>query len=245
MTKISKKSAYPIKNPIVRDYFVGTDSENNGKTVNFGFGETARLINSLNGTSILNYMFLTDVNIPLRVLTEGVFLSQNNETLISGISKLFINKKNHSGDDLSELFSFISVNRTSFLMTLRNSANLNNTVYFNITGVSEFSDYYTFDMSISISNSSLSDLVHYNIYFFDFILAPSDVAITLPEFNNASSSKIYEDGELQIFRKPGTEIDLNNKEPNIGDYCIGFVEGQFINTNYLGPDKTLLTSFYI
>ena len=58
-------------------------------------------------------------------------------------------------------------------------------------------------------------------------------------------SKIYENGQLQVFRKPGTPPDPTNKEPNIGDWCIGFVEGQFINAEYLGPDKTLLISFNI
>ena len=58
-------------------------------------------------------------------------------------------------------------------------------------------------------------------------------------------SKIYENGQLQVFRKPGTPPDPTNPEPNPGDYCIGFVEGQFINAEYLGPDKTLLTSFNI
>ena len=58
-------------------------------------------------------------------------------------------------------------------------------------------------------------------------------------------SKIYENNDLQIFRKPGTPIDLTNKEPNIGDWCVGFVEGQFINAEYLGPDKAFLTSFNI
>lgn len=59
------------------------------------------------------------------------------------------------------------------------------------------------------------------------------------------TSKIYENGDLQIFRKPGTALNITNKEPNIGDWCIGFVEGEFINAEYLGPDKTLLTSFNI
>lgn len=58
-------------------------------------------------------------------------------------------------------------------------------------------------------------------------------------------SKIYENNDLQIFRKPGTPPDPTNKEPNIGDWCVGFVEGQFINAEYSGPDKTLLTSFNI
>ena len=58
-------------------------------------------------------------------------------------------------------------------------------------------------------------------------------------------AKIYENGDLQIFRKPGTIPDPTNKEPNIGDWCIGFVEGQFINAEYLGPNKLLLTSYNI
>ena len=64
-------------------------------------------------------------------------------------------------------------------------------------------------------------------------------------FYKVIQSKIYENGQLQIFRKPGTPPDPTNKEPNIGDYCIGFVENQFINAEYLGPNKLLLTSFNI
>jgi hypothetical protein len=60
MTKISKKISISIKTP-VKDYFVGTDSENNGKTVNFDFEQTAKLINSLNGISIVNYRFMINI----------------------------------------------------------------------------------------------------------------------------------------------------------------------------------------
>ena len=63
MTKISKKSAYPVKIPVRKDYFVGTDSDNNGKTVNFDFESTAKLINELNGTPILNYIFKTETQL--------------------------------------------------------------------------------------------------------------------------------------------------------------------------------------
>ena len=69
--------------------------------------------------------------------------------------------------------------------------------------------------------------------------------IEVPEVNGGYVKQIYENGQLQIFRKPGTPPDPTNKEPNPGDYCIGFVENQFINAEYLGPDKTLLTSFNI
>jgi hypothetical protein len=45
MTKIKNTNAYPIK-PIPKrsDYFIGTDSENNGKTVSFGFEEVLNLL---------------------------------------------------------------------------------------------------------------------------------------------------------------------------------------------------------
>lgn len=363
MTKISKKAAYPAKIPVRKDYFVGTDSENNGKTVNFEFESTAKLINELNGTPILNYIFRTDSNIDLTVLTEGVFLSAENETTIDNISKLYINKNNFHETNMSDLFRFVSVNRESFLMKLRNSSNLSNAVYFRITDATEFESYFILDVAVEMNNASLPELTNFNVYFFDFELSSSDLAITLPEFNkivtqtgytstettitfnpswtwliknvyytNTSSvnipiplasvgkkridlialtslntiirvqgvesvgnpfkpdlppntleatfcivndneiieihpvdlseyarveyvdnkflslsyqSKIYENGDLQVFRKPGTPIDLTNKEPNIGDWCIGFVEGEFINAEYLGPDKTLLTSFNI
>ena len=363
MTKISKKQAYPIKVPIVRDYFVGTDSENNGKTVNFDFESTAKLINGLNGIAVSNFLFKTDNNIDLAVLTDGVFLSKDNVTDIAGVTRLYINKKNHSEVNISELFEFISVNREVFLIKLRNSNKLTNAVYFNIVNSTEYQDHFTFDVSLYLSNNALQSLQGYQVYFFDFELKSSDLAINLPEFNrivsqtgftvvssiitinpswtwliknvyytNTSSvnipiplasvgkkridlialtslntiirvqgvesvgnpfkpdlppntleatfcivndneiieippvdlseyarveyvdnkflslsyqSKIYENGDLQVFRKPGTPIDLTNKEPNIGDWCIGFVEGEFINAEYLGPDKTLLTSFNI
>ena len=64
-------------------------------------------------------------------------------------------------------------------------------------------------------------------------------------FYKVLQAKIYENNDLQIFRKPGTPPDPTNKEPNIGDWCVGFVEGQFINAEYLGPDKKFLTSYNI
>lgn len=57
-----------------------------------------------------------------------------------------------------------------------------------------------------------------------------------------AKAKIYAQGELQIFKLPGN-LDAANLE--VGDYCIGFVEGQFINANYLGGNIALLASFDI
>lgn len=60
--------------------------------------------------------------------------------------------------------------------------------------------------------------------------------------NAMALAKIYAIGELQIFKAPES---TNNEILETGDYCIGFVEGQFINANYIGGDKTLLASFEI
>jgi hypothetical protein len=64
-------------------------------------------------------------------------------------------------------------------------------------------------------------------------------------FYKVNGSKIYENGQLQIFRKPGTTPDPTNTEPNNGDWCIGYVEDQFINAEYLTGNKLLLTSYNI
>ena len=202
MTKISKKAAYPIKIPVRKDYFVGTDSENNGKTVNFEFESTAKLINELNGTPILNYIFRTDSNIDLTVLTEGVFLSAENETTIANISKLYINKNNFHETNMSDLFRFVSVNRESFLMKLRNSSNLSNAVYFRITDATEFESYFILDVAVEMNNASLPELTNFNVYFFDFELSSSDLAITLPEFNKIVTQTGYTSTETTITFNP-------------------------------------------
>lgn len=57
-----------------------------------------------------------------------------------------------------------------------------------------------------------------------------------------AKARITPVGVLQIFKVPGND---NNGILETGDYCIGFVEGQFINANYLGGDISLLTSYDI
>lgn len=64
-------------------------------------------------------------------------------------------------------------------------------------------------------------------------------------FFKVLNARVYENGQLQIFRKPGTPSDPDNKLPNPGDWCIGFVEGQFINATYLGGNPLLLISYDI
>lgn len=66
---------------------------------------------------------------------------------------------------------------------------------------------------------------------YDFELLKSD-ALT----------NIFPYGVLIIFK---LEANLDNSTQEVGDFCQGFVEGQFINANYLGGNKSLLTSYDI
>ena len=168
MTKISKKSAYPIKNPVIGDFFVGTDSENNNKTVSFGFEYAANLINRINGTLLINYMFKTNVDILLGVLTQGHFLSEDNNTDIDTVTKLYVNKTNFQEDDLSDLFLFIKEHPGDYFFKVQNSEDLINAVYFKINSIDAYADYFIFNIEINKNNPSFTTLIDSKVYFFSF-----------------------------------------------------------------------------
>lgn len=168
MTKISKTSAYPIKAPVKGDYFVGTDSESNGKTVNFSFEDAVALINNYNGTHIIDYKFRTDINIPLTVLTDGIFLSENNTTSVDSLTKLYINKNNIHEESKAELFQFIKNYNTSFYFRIQDSQDLNKLAYFNVDSIVDNTSHFIFNVAIDKRTQSISQLVDYKIYFLSF-----------------------------------------------------------------------------
>jgi len=180
MTKISSKTAYPKKKPISSDYFVGTDSEDFNKTVNFGFEEVAGLVNDLNGTPILNYVFSTSPYLSTEVLLEGRFLSDENELSTPSLTKLYINKFNNSGDNLQELYLFLQANATDFYLKLRNSNNQNNAVYFDIASIEDFPDYFILNITVFKENEFLPLLENLNVYFFDFELKATSAGTSDP-----------------------------------------------------------------
>lgn len=180
MTKISSKTAYPKKTPIVNDYFIGTNSENFGETVNFGFEETASLINKLNGTPIINYVFSTSPYLSTEVLLEGRFLSDENELSTPSLTKLHVNKFNNSGDNLQELYLFLQTNATDFYLKLRNSNNQNNAVYFDIASIEDFPDYFILNITVFKENEFFPLLENLNVYFFDFELKATSAGTSDP-----------------------------------------------------------------
>jgi len=86
------------------------------------------------------------------------------------------------------------------------------------------------------------DFVHKPKELLHFKLRFTTTGHGIYEYVGTITIKIYPIGELQIFKVPG---NTNNEILEAGDYCIGFVEGQFINANYISGDRTLLASFDI
>jgi hypothetical protein len=81
------------------------------------------------------------------------------------------------------------------------------------------------------------------------ILSGDNLQVILAKINIVVGSlvtnvraKTYAYGELAIFKTAGNS---NLAVLEVGDYVQGFVEGQFINANYLGGNKALLASYDI
>ncbi|MDN3671705.1 hypothetical protein QWY99_01315 [Flavobacterium branchiarum] len=57
-----------------------------------------------------------------------------------------------------------------------------------------------------------------------------------------AKAKVFAIGEMLVFKTEGNEDDATRE---IGDFCMGFVENQFISAPYLGGDIMLLSSYDI
>lgn len=66
---------------------------------------------------------------------------------------------------------------------------------------------------------------------YDWELLKSDIPVNIQKY-----------GKMLVFK---IETNLNELEQEVGDFCQGFVEGQFISADYLGGNKLLLTSYDI
>lgn len=182
MGKIKNQNLYPIKIPVATDYIIGSDSENEGETVNFQFDSFVDFVNSVNGNAIISYIFATS---PIPVLDEngyGYFLSENNIVNPGDITKLKISKKTKSLVDLTPLFQFLGQNTDNFTLKLRNLSDPNNFLYLNLLGVTEEEFQFTFTVEITNSNNFLGNLLVNSIYGLDFNnIVSIDTTDDLPE----------------------------------------------------------------
>lgn len=165
MTKIKK---YPIKNPVSSDKFVGSDSENSDKTVNFSFDGVLALLNSLNEYEAISYVFSTESSGELDENGIGYFISENDIINPGDLTKIIVSKSIVSGIDLSELFTYMNVNKANFVLKLRNISDPNNFVYLNIVSVTEEEFSFSFSVSVNGTGGFLGELVDTKMYSFLF-----------------------------------------------------------------------------
>ena len=68
------------------------------------------------------------------------------------------------------------------------------------------------------------------------------VAVEIAEAPYVIEKNIIKPNTRLVFK---TGSNVNQNEQEIGDLCMGVVEGQFITANYLGGNQLLLTSYNI
>lgn len=168
MGRILDKTLYPLDTNVTKDdYLVGTDVDNNFKTVNFNIGSIIRLINSEINFSSAEFRYADGTDAEISESTVGIFVTEtgNDDPELTQVIK--INKKNLGGQDLSDLFALLQNNVYSFSLKLINSSDPADTFYFRVNTVTSNPEYFELDVAIIGEgyNRSFTDLTTYNLFF--------------------------------------------------------------------------------
>lgn len=246
MTKIK---IYPVKTPVSSDKFVGSDSEDSDKTVNFSFEGVLSLLNSLNGTEAISYIFSNESAGELDENGAGYFISENDIVDPQDLTSIIVSKSTISGIDLSQLFTYIDENKEKFNLNIRNLSDPNNFIYFQITDITEQLHQFTFELTIDVLGGYLGNLINTDVYCFQFLQKNSGTssniemldyprllspqtdfelpsgAIALFAKVNYNATYLPETtnttGELNQFVQTGTTVTFNSELP-IGNYVAIF-----------------------
>jgi hypothetical protein len=203
MGRISKYAK--IITPGLDDLLVGTDVQNNNDTKNFNVGSLVGLVNSVAGRDYITYKFsLGNSN------SVGAFTSDNSKTNPATITKLFFNKTEITGENLSVLFNKLDTLQ-NIAVSLRNPGNANNFATFKVINITDRTDYFEFDVVLykSFSLGLLSNETTYSFYF--------DVKETF-------------DDKLEVFIKSDELLSLASRK---GDTLYGILD------KYTGEEITL------
>jgi hypothetical protein len=141
MTKIKNTTAYPIKQyPVVTDFFIGSDSENEGQTVNFSIQAVVNM-----AAGLTDYIY-SKSSLPLTSPEgDGYFLS-NGITDFAAITTLSVSKITLSGQNMTAYLNFLKLNTPEFTLKIISKTNLNIFAYFSINTITEHPDYFVFQV---------------------------------------------------------------------------------------------------
>lgn len=152
MGLINNEKLYPQDVKIsLKDKFIGSDNDKNGKTNNYSVEEIYDFINVLNGKKAANYKYSTNE----ADTTIGVFN-------ITGTTFKF-NEKDSRNIDNTDFFNILKNNKELILLSLKSGVNDFN--YFKISSVTQHLNSFSFVLSI-LGTTNVNDLLldkYYNL----------------------------------------------------------------------------------
>jgi hypothetical protein len=270
MTKIKNTTAYPIKQyPIVTDFFIGSDSENEGETVNF---EIQTIVNMASG--LMDYIYsksslsLTSPN------GNGYFLT-NGIVDFSLITTMSVSKTTLAGQNLTPYLNFLKDNTAEFTLKIISKTNQNIFAYYSIDIITEFTDYFVFDVVLAPGNNFLGNLIEKDIYTFvyekipgagpdlitqtvtdgDTTHAPSGNAVfdfvaanSTPDATNSVKGKLKLAGDLggtaDLPTTP-TAIHTTGNEVKVGSLTVtSIIKSGGLSSQFLKADGSIDTNAY-
>lgn len=174
MTKIKNTGAYPIKKyPIPSDFFIGSDSENNGETINF---EIQKIINMASG--LKDYIFSMS-SLPIVSPQGDGYFQTNGIKNFALITTLSISKKTLAGQDLTPFMTWLGSNLTEFTLYIVSKTNQNIFADFSITNVTQHTDYFVFTVELAPGDNYLGELIEKDIYTFNYEKTAAGSALDL------------------------------------------------------------------
>lgn len=215
MTKISNQEKYvPDLRISELDSVIGTDYDDNDKTVNFRVRELAEFINRFNGNSGLDFVFFFRQDESLNEPNSGYFYSELNVSNPVNITKLYFSKTTSSGFDVSKVFNFLQSNSSDYLLKIANTSDPNKFFYLNISSIVNNTAYYT--INVSLKGTPIGILLENNTTHTIFIEQKSSsvtIERTSELINDGSdNTSVYvEADELGTVATSNDYNDLDNK----------------------------------
>lgn len=201
MTKIRKKSAYPVKeNPEPTDFMVGTDNET-GETISFEIQSIINAVNGSIGMDMIQYQFSDGSNPAIEYTSKGYFFTDNNNGKVGEFNKLILNKQSLSSTDLSPLFQFLG-SREDITIEFKSPSNPNIFFTFKITAFEDNTDYFEFTV-VQLSGLFIGELENESIYSFYWDVL-TDLSLYTPNGGYT--------GTAQDLKNSIDAIDISSKE---------------------------------
>lgn len=215
MTKISNQIVYiPDLEINGLDYFIGTDYDQNKRTVNFRVEDLGSHYNMTNGIRNFEYIFYEHTNIS-PTPTDGYFYSNDNETNPNNIEYFIFSKKTARDKDVTQFFQSI-ISDNPFDLIVSQKTGINTTFFFRIDEIIENANYFRLNVSEVFfpENNSLSYVFSHAVFNLKSIGNPISQEIRDGVTSKAPSEDVVYDKLLLKQNLPtgfitGLELSIN------------------------------------